>query len=342
MKGKIGCDSFGKNYGSTFWCTINLEKEAESLQSNSWFNQVQDQFKFVTDPILTPRSGEVSPVSFVSRESSPIYERKIKALICDPCELVRKIIREYLEALGLGLFEIRETFNFDQTLEILEKDLSSSLARFYLVFISEGQHIESNEQRLSNEFPDVWWIRMLIENKTLKKEPREKNMPATAAIANNGSQKHAIQFSQTINKPVKLSQLISVIMKVIKIRLEGEKSTSLGTLVPDRYLKDHPDEITFTSSGPTGFVTEETMILVVEDNKTNQMIARKFLQKLGYKCDIANNGQEAIEMFSKQNAYKLILMDFQVGCLNHFWNEGAIIVWLFLFIFLSNRLSFNY
>lgn len=49
-------------------------------------------------------------------------------------------------------------------------------------------------------------------------------------------------------------------------------------------------------------------ILIVDDNKINQKITRKILEKKQFKCSIANNGEEAIEA-AKSNNYQLILMD---------------------------------
>ncbi len=49
-------------------------------------------------------------------------------------------------------------------------------------------------------------------------------------------------------------------------------------------------------------------VLVVEDNKINQVITRKMLNKKDISCDIANNGYEAVELASKNN-YDGILMD---------------------------------
>ena len=49
-------------------------------------------------------------------------------------------------------------------------------------------------------------------------------------------------------------------------------------------------------------------VLVVEDNKINQVITRKMLNKRGISCDIANNGTEAVEMAGKIS-YDGILMD---------------------------------
>lgn len=56
-------------------------------------------------------------------------------------------------------------------------------------------------------------------------------------------------------------------------------------------------------------------ILLAEDNKINQKIASKFLGKMGYEFDIANNGQEAVNAV-KQKHYDLILMDIQMPILD--------------------------
>ena len=53
-------------------------------------------------------------------------------------------------------------------------------------------------------------------------------------------------------------------------------------------------------------------ILLVEDNKVNQMVACAMLKRLGYQVDgVANNGLEALQAL-KNNAYDLIFMDLQM------------------------------
>ncbi|MBK9356798.1 MAG: response regulator [Bacteroidales bacterium] len=52
-------------------------------------------------------------------------------------------------------------------------------------------------------------------------------------------------------------------------------------------------------------------ILLVEDNKINELIARKFMEEWDLKVDSAVNGLEAIEMLNQEN-YRLILMDLQM------------------------------
>ncbi|WP_424495016.1 ATP-binding protein [Salinimicrobium sp. GXAS 041] len=58
----------------------------------------------------------------------------------------------------------------------------------------------------------------------------------------------------------------------------------------------------------TNDIMHHKKILVVEDNKINQMITRKILEKHQVNCDVADNGTTAIEKV-KNNAFDLILMD---------------------------------
>ena len=57
---------------------------------------------------------------------------------------------------------------------------------------------------------------------------------------------------------------------------------------------------------------KETKILLVEDDRINQILAEKTLNKLGYsQLEKAANGQEAVEMVQK-GAYDIVLMDLQM------------------------------
>lgn len=52
-------------------------------------------------------------------------------------------------------------------------------------------------------------------------------------------------------------------------------------------------------------------ILLVEDNKMNQLVAMKTLQKLGYVVVVANDGSEALDNYSG-GEFDAILMDCQM------------------------------
>ena len=86
----------------------------------------------------------------------------------------------------------------------------------------------------------------------------------------------------------------------------GEGSTfyfDLDLKVEEISLEEIPFEMTVED-----FEFEGLHVLVVEDNKINQVITKKMLAKKGITCDIANNGNEAIDA-AKNNEYTCILMD---------------------------------
>lgn len=56
-------------------------------------------------------------------------------------------------------------------------------------------------------------------------------------------------------------------------------------------------------------------ILVVEDNKINQMISKKMLENKGIHCEIIDNGEDAIEI-SRNNQFDMILMDVHLPGIN--------------------------
>jgi signal transduction histidine kinase len=58
----------------------------------------------------------------------------------------------------------------------------------------------------------------------------------------------------------------------------------------------------------TDTLKQNIQILLVEDNRVNQVVAQKILTKNGYFVDIAENGRQAVNALEKK-AYHLVLMD---------------------------------
>ncbi len=59
------------------------------------------------------------------------------------------------------------------------------------------------------------------------------------------------------------------------------------------------------------YISQTPKILLVEDNNINQIIAKKLLEKFGYHVDIANNGQECLDLLPTDH-YSIVIMDIQM------------------------------
>lgn len=60
---------------------------------------------------------------------------------------------------------------------------------------------------------------------------------------------------------------------------------------------------------------EKTRVLLVEDYEPSSKVISFLFEELGYECDTAYSGAEALEKFS-QNHYGLIMMDLQLPDFN--------------------------
>ncbi|MEZ8631378.1 response regulator [Vibrio lentus] len=71
-------------------------------------------------------------------------------------------------------------------------------------------------------------------------------------------------------------------------------------------------------------LTIQHKILIVEDNKINQKIAGLHVGKSGFEFEFANNGQEAVDMFTANPHYAVILMDCMMPVMDGFEATGNI------------------
>jgi CheY-like chemotaxis protein len=102
-------------------------------------------------------------------------------------------------------------------------------------------------------------------------------------------------FSAWLTKPARRSQLYDAF-----VRMRGRVTAS--ATVPG----------TSAGAGPA-----RGRLLVVEDNAINQAVARGLVTRLGYACDVAGNGLEALDAVERR-AYDAVLMDCQMPELDGF------------------------
>lgn len=95
----------------------------------------------------------------------------------------------------------------------------------------------------------------------------------------------------SLPKPIKRDRLLSLLSEVIG-ETHGEAAQAAS-------------QVDWTAGGFT------LRILLAEDNRVNQMVAVRMLERCGHAVDIAENGLEAVRL-SSENEYDLILMDIQM------------------------------
>jgi signal transduction histidine kinase/DNA-binding response OmpR family regulator len=116
-------------------------------------------------------------------------------------------------------------------------------------------------------------------------------------------------FSGYLVKPVRQQQLFDCIAMVM-----GKAETPVEESPEPAFITQH----VLRENQRSG-----RRVLLAEDNLVNQTVARRFLARLGYECDTAENGQEALDALQAEE-YGLILMDCQMPVMDGFAATAAI------------------
>jgi PAS domain S-box-containing protein len=103
------------------------------------------------------------------------------------------------------------------------------------------------------------------------------------------------KFAATLTKPIKLSHLQDALITVLRKNHVSTKKIDLTPIQLDEELGNQCP----------------LRILLAEDNKINQKVALKILEKIGYRADVASNGLEVLDAVERQT-YDVILMDIQM------------------------------
>lgn len=105
--------------------------------------------------------------------------------------------------------------------------------------------------------------------------------------------KQEIQFSAILNKPIQQSYLYDALAEIF----EGQRFQVKPTV---------PSPVNSEEQGD-----QSLQILLAEDIVVNQKVALLILKQMGYRADVANNGEEVLEALHRQS-YDVVLMDVQM------------------------------
>ncbi len=104
-----------------------------------------------------------------------------------------------------------------------------------------------------------------------------------------------------------VKSLLGLFKSEIQLKSELGVGSSFFFEIKMKSKEDVVDELSFEIT-PREFDFKGLHLMVVEDNKINQVITKKMLAKKDITSDIASDGYEAVEL-AKNNTYDAILMD---------------------------------
>ncbi|WP_286233428.1 response regulator [Thalassotalea sediminis] len=119
----------------------------------------------------------------------------------------------------------------------------------------------------------------------------------------------ALNLHKQVTRPITPKTLLSIISSEETVTDGGFESELLQ----------------LSDEGTIEEVANKSPILLVEDNRINQAVAKGVLTKLGYKSEVAKHGIEALEMLNNQEIkFGLILMDCQMPEMDGYQTTEAI------------------
>ncbi|MCP4671739.1 MAG: response regulator, partial [Desulfobacula sp.] len=210
----------------------------------------------------------------------------LKVLVVDQNQNNRYVQIEYLNAWGCSPVEAKDE---KEALSIYKESVSSQ-DPFDLLLIGSLLHGTTG-------FDLAGQIRAI---KVLKKIP----IILLTSVGWKGDSKICkdLEIEGYLTKPVKWDDLREAIKLVLGISMDDEQPASQTLVTRHTIAEAHRNE---------------KKILLVEDYPTNQMVALAHLDEAGHQVDLAENGQEAVNMY-KQKYYDIILMDIQMPIMGGF------------------------
>lgn len=131
---------------------------------------------------------------------------------------------------------------------------------------------------------------------------------------------------QVADLPPELKRRASALMTVPVTRAALWRAVAIGLgLEPVEEISiDTRDDLSFAPPSVEEARAADALVLVAEDNETNQAVIRQMLGRMGYASEIAENGRVALDLLEASTGYGLLLTDFNMPQMDGFELTRAI------------------
>jgi len=218
---------------------------------------------------------------------------KLKVLIIDDNATNREVLRGQLEYWGVNIVEADS--GVQALIHLNDQQINKEVKPFDLAIIDMQMPGMDGAQ--------------LAEFICQDKNNKDLKLIMMTSMANPGDAQYFAKkgFSAYFSKPVISSDLFDALAVIIE---GGEALEQAQPLLTHHYLQSLDHENIEQQALPN-----TPKLLLVEDNLINQEVALCILETIGLTADVANNGQEALDILKQtapENSYDLILMDCQM------------------------------
>ncbi|PTQ00651.1 response regulator [Vibrio splendidus] len=273
--------------GSTFYFTADFDPSLDVDESNIDFNKVS--VLLVDDSQLNMRITSTQLQSFGVK--SECCETATQAL-----ELVSESVAKSSPYDLVLIDKVMPSIDGFQLARSLIERFEKACPKLVMISADPRKQDEARAKQVGF----VAYIARPYQDNQLKWTLSE--VLARAADTSNFTYPNRGEVAFKDNEPVPLTKPTGSV--------EATPKASVATTQTDKQapIKEEPKPVAASFSGK---------VLVVEDSRVNQQVAKMMLKKLGFEVDIADNGEIGVEKF-QANEYEMIFMDCQMPVLDGF------------------------